>query len=142
VVEHSFLFGALRSTKSAGVSKDHDDRQFTFNGDLSDVSAKSKSIPDLPIIIVAEDTKTIRVLPHSAAAPTPQISLAKDDWTRWNDYGIGLFLQGDLSGAEQAFTKSPKSLPKISTAGPTSAASASRKATPKAQKPSSLKLSR
>ncbi len=40
-----------------------------------------------------------------APAPTPQVSLAKDDWTRWNDYGIGLFLQGDLSGAEQAFTK-------------------------------------
>ena len=29
----------------------------------------------------------------------------KDDWTRWNDYGIGLFLQGDLIGAEQAFDK-------------------------------------
>jgi Tfp pilus assembly protein PilF len=101
-----FSFGGTPDPqKSADVSKDHDDRQFTFNGDLSDVSAKSKSIPDLPIITVAEDTKTIRVLPHSAAAPTPQISLAKDDWTRWNDYGIGLFLQGDLSGAEQAFTK-------------------------------------
>jgi len=37
--------------------------------------------------------------------PAPQTSLVKDDWTRWNDYGIGLFLQGDLSGAEQAFLK-------------------------------------
>ena len=33
------------------------------------------------------------------------MELVKDDWTRWNDYGIGLFLQGDLIGAEQAFTK-------------------------------------
>ncbi|HET7105374.1 MAG TPA: tetratricopeptide repeat protein [Candidatus Acidoferrum sp.] len=102
---HFSFAGAPDPQKSTDVAKDHDDRQFTFNGDLSDVSAKSKSIPDLPIITVAEDTKTIRVLPHSAAAPAPQISLAKDDWTRWNDYGIGLFLQGDLSGAEQAFTK-------------------------------------
>jgi Tfp pilus assembly protein PilF len=101
-----FSFGGTPDPNhSADVAKDHDDRQWTFNGDLSDISAKSKSIPDLPIITVAEDTKTIRVLPHSAAASTPQVSLAKDDWTRWNDYGIGLFLQGDLSGAEQAFTK-------------------------------------
>jgi tetratricopeptide (TPR) repeat protein len=27
------------------------------------------------------------------------------DWQRWNDYGIGLLLQGDLKGAEAAFQK-------------------------------------
>jgi len=31
--------------------------------------------------------------------------LQKDDWQRWNDYGIGLFLQGDLKGAAAAFQK-------------------------------------
>ena len=31
-----------------------------------------------------------------------------DDWTRWNDYGIGLFLQGDLKGAQQAFEQITK----------------------------------
>ncbi|HXH68300.1 MAG TPA: tetratricopeptide repeat protein [Candidatus Limnocylindrales bacterium] len=102
---HFSFAGAPDSQKSADVAKDHDDRQYNFNGDLSDVSAKSKTIPNLPIITVAEDTKTVRVLPHTASAPTPQVTLAKDDWTRWNDYGIGLFLQGDLSGAEQAFSK-------------------------------------
>jgi len=101
-----FSFGGTPDANQSGdVANDHDDRQWKFNGDLSDISSKSKSIPDLPIITVAEDSKTIRVLPHSAAPPAPQISLAKDDWTRWNDYGIGLFLQGDLSGAEQAFAK-------------------------------------
>jgi Tfp pilus assembly protein PilF len=102
---HFSFAGSPDANQSGDVAKDHDDRQWKFNGDLSDISAKSKAIPDLPIITVAEDTKTIYVLPHSAAAPAPQINLAKDDWTRWNDYGIGLFLQGDLSGAEQAFTK-------------------------------------
>ena len=29
----------------------------------------------------------------------------KEDWTRWNDFGIGLLLQGDLTGAEAAFRK-------------------------------------
>jgi Flp pilus assembly protein TadD len=101
-----FSFGGTPDLqKSADVARDHDDRQYTFTGDLSDVSAKSKSIPDLPIITVAEDSKSLRVLSRSAVAPAPQVTLAKDDWTRWNDYGIGLFLQGDLSGAEQAFTK-------------------------------------
>jgi tetratricopeptide (TPR) repeat protein len=97
--------GAPDAAHSVDVAKDHDDRQWLFNGDISDVSGKIKSIPALPIVTIAEDTKTIRVLPHSASAPSPQISLVKDDWTRWNDYGIGLFLQGDLKGAEQAFTK-------------------------------------
>ncbi|HEX8871919.1 MAG TPA: tetratricopeptide repeat protein, partial [Candidatus Acidoferrum sp.] len=87
------------------VAPDHDDRTWSFHGDLSAVSAKSKSIPVLPIITLAEDTKTLRVLPKSAAPPAPQVALSNDDWTRWNDYGIGLFLQGDLKGAEQAFEK-------------------------------------
>ena len=84
---------------------DYDDRKWAFNGDLSDVSSAKKAIPDLPIVTVAEDTKAVRVLPQSAAAPAPKIQWQKDDWTRWNDYGIGLFLQGDLKGAEQAFSQ-------------------------------------
>jgi tetratricopeptide (TPR) repeat protein len=45
------------------------------------------------------------VLPRSAPPPDPQVDLLPDDWTRWNDYGIGLFLQGDLRAAEAAFQK-------------------------------------
>lgn len=102
-----FSFGGVPDpTKPQGQhTPDFDDRQFAFNGDLSDVSSEEKKIPNLPIIVVGEDTKTLNVLPRSAPAPAPRIDLVKDDWTRWNDYGIGLFLQGDLIGAEQAFTK-------------------------------------
>jgi len=82
---------------------DYDDRKFAFNGDLSDVSSKEKEIPALPIIALAEDIKTLTVLPRSAIPPAPKVEWAKEDWTRWNDYGIGLFLQGDLKGAGQAF---------------------------------------
>lgn len=87
------------------VSADYDDRKVTFAGDLTNISSKAKGIPDLPIVVVAEDTKSVRVLPRSAKPPTPEVAWSKDDWTRWNDFGIGLFLQGDLKGAEQAFTK-------------------------------------
>ena len=49
-------------------------------------------------------------------APAPDGTLATDvkrgnpdwpekGWIRWNDYGIGLLLQGDLRGASAAFTK-------------------------------------
>jgi len=101
-----FAFGGVPDPHSAGdVAADHDDRKWNFNGDLSRVSSNRPEIPDLPIITVAEDTKSLRVLPKSAAAPAPHVVWAKEDWTRWNDYGIGLFLQGDLKGAEQAFEK-------------------------------------
>jgi tetratricopeptide (TPR) repeat protein len=102
-----FAFGGVPDGAQAQgeYTPDYDDREWAFNGDLSAVSSNKKAIPDLPIIVVAEDTKTVRVLPRSAAVPAPKMEWVKDDWTRWNDYGIGLFLQGDLKGAEQAFNQ-------------------------------------
>ena len=35
----------------------------------------------------------------------------KPDRERWNDWGIGLLLQGDLKGAEYAFTQVTKAEP-------------------------------
>jgi Flp pilus assembly protein TadD len=87
------------------VSPNYDDRKVSFTGDLTNLSSKAKGIPDLPIVVVAEDTKSIRVLPRTGKPPEPEIVWSNDDWTRWNDFGIGLFLQGDLKGAEQAFTE-------------------------------------
>jgi len=87
------------------VTPDYDDRAVKFSSDLSNVSSTLQGIPTVPIVVVAQDTKTLRVLPRTAAAPAPEVIWSKEDWTRWNDYGIGLFLQGDLKGAEQAFAK-------------------------------------
>jgi Flp pilus assembly protein TadD len=90
---------------AAKTTPDYDDRKWAFNGDTSHVSGNLKAIPDLPITVITEDTKTLRVLPRSAPAPQPKTVSVKEDWTRWNDYGIGLFLQGDLKAAEAAFAK-------------------------------------
>src|SRR2546425_873588 len=79
---------------TATTTPDYDDRKWAFNGDTSKVSGNLKTIPDLPTIVIAEDTKTLRVLPRSAPVPQPKTASIKEDWTRWNDYGIGLFLQG------------------------------------------------
>jgi tetratricopeptide (TPR) repeat protein len=87
------------------VTPGYDDRHSVFTADTSIVSGNLKTIPDLPVTVIAEDTKTLRVLPRNAPAPKPAIVLAKEDWTRWNDYGIGLFLQGDLRAAKSAFER-------------------------------------
>jgi len=88
-----------------GTTQDYDDREFVFTGDTSNVSGNLKTTPDLPITTIAEDTKTLRVLSRNAPAPQPKTITTKEDWTRWNDYGIGLFLQGDLKAAAAAFEK-------------------------------------
>jgi tetratricopeptide (TPR) repeat protein len=108
--QFSFAGVEAPGTKRAGSSDkmttpDYDDRKFAFTGDTSHVSGNLKSIPDLPITIVAEDTKSLRVVPKNSPAPQPKTINTKEDWTRWNDYGIGLFLQGDLKAAAAAFEK-------------------------------------
>src|SRR6266705_3510350 len=90
---------------SPDVTQHYDDGKWLFTGDTSQVSGELKEIPDLTIITIAEDTKTLRVLPHNVPAPKPEVASVKEDFLRWQDYGIGLFLQGDLKGAEAAFEK-------------------------------------
>jgi Tfp pilus assembly protein PilF len=87
------------------VSPDYDDTKYTFAGSLKGVSAKREQIPDLPVVALAEDEVTLNVAPHNAPAPPPKEVLQAGDWQRWNDYGIGLLLQGDLKGAQAAFQK-------------------------------------
>jgi tetratricopeptide (TPR) repeat protein len=54
---------------------------------------------------MAENTATIEVLDRDAPKPAVKALLDKSVRERWNDYGIGLLLQGDLKGAEAAFEK-------------------------------------
>jgi Tfp pilus assembly protein PilF len=92
-------------SKASEVSSDYDDRPFVFTAPLQGVSAKQERIPDVPIVTVAENEVTLPVVAHGAPAAEPKTLSRKEDWQRWNDYGIGLFLQGDLKGAAAAFEK-------------------------------------
>ena len=94
-----------QDASSPQTTLSYDDRQFSFDGDTSDVSGKVKQVPDLPIVLLAEDTVTLRILPKGAPSEAPKVVTDKADWQRWNDYGIGLFLQGDLKGAAAAFQR-------------------------------------
>src|SRR5216683_27356 len=89
----------------APVTADYDDTKYAFTQSLHGVSAKVEKIPDLPIVTVAQNEVAVDVLPAKAPAPQPKTKLAKEDWQRWNDYGIGLLLQGDLKAAQVAFEK-------------------------------------
>jgi tetratricopeptide (TPR) repeat protein len=57
-------------------------------------------IPDLPIVTLAQAQATVPL-----GDPTWSPAVRKQDRERWNDWGIGLLLQGDLKGAEYAFRK-------------------------------------
>jgi tetratricopeptide (TPR) repeat protein len=85
------------------VTPHYDNGRWVFTGDTSQVSGKVKAIPLLPAITVAEDVVTVRVAPRTAPQAEPRIVARAEDWTRWNDYGIGLLLQGDLKAADAAF---------------------------------------
>jgi tetratricopeptide (TPR) repeat protein len=87
------------------VSPEFDDTKYTFSGSLKGVSAKREEIPDLPVVALAEDEVTLNVTSHNSPVPQPKEILQAGDWQRWNDYGIGLLLQGDLKGAQIAFQK-------------------------------------
>jgi len=57
-------------------------------------------IPDLPVVTLAEAKATVPL-----GEPSWLPVVRKEDRERWNDWGIGLLLQGDLKGAEYAFRK-------------------------------------
>src|SRR2546428_419967 len=85
-------------------SPDFDDRTFLFTGDRSGVSGQVKEVPDLPVVVVAEDRVTLPVLPPGDRSPGPRAPRPQTlDRERFNDYGIGMLLQGDLVAAKQAF---------------------------------------
>jgi tetratricopeptide (TPR) repeat protein len=102
---HEAFAGQPDPASQNHVSPDYDDRPTVFTASLSGVSAKQEKIPDLPIETVAENEVTLPVVAHNAPAPRPKTIALKEEWQRWNDYGIGLFLQGDLKGAAAAFQK-------------------------------------
>jgi tetratricopeptide (TPR) repeat protein len=99
-----FSYAGERAPGTPAAVRDHDDGRWIFTGDTSKVSGQIKDIPDLPIITLAEDTATLKIAAPKSGPPERHIKLQKSDWERWNDYGIGLLLQGDLKGAEAAFT--------------------------------------
>ncbi|MEO8052832.1 MAG: tetratricopeptide repeat protein, partial [Acidobacteriota bacterium] len=84
-----FAFAEAHKSGRAGV--DFDSREYSFD---------STPVPVLPIVTLAEATSKIQL-----GEPTWAPVVRKQDRERWNDWGIGLLLQGDVKGAEYAFRR-------------------------------------
>ena len=96
--------GVPDSSKSASVAASYDDRQWQFTGSTQNVSGQIKAIPDIPTTVMATGKGTLRVVPPSEALTTA-VLMSPAVRERWNDYGIGLLLQGDIKSAEATFLK-------------------------------------
>ena len=95
------------------VNINHDSRQYTFNPfDIpKNVSGAIKDrIPDLPIVTLAQATTNLNLAAPGEKREWKPV-IRKADRERWNDWGIGLLLQGDLKGAEYAFLRTTEAEP-------------------------------
>jgi Flp pilus assembly protein TadD len=100
--EFSYAGARDSSQPDAAYSEHFDDGRWIPIAPTSGVSGPTREIPTLPIITLAEDVMTLRVVDD-----LPRHDRKADDVARtrmrWNDYGIGLLLEGDLKSAEKAF---------------------------------------
>ncbi len=95
---HEAFAGQPDPSSPKSVTSDYDDRPTVFTASLKGISAKEEKIPDLPIVVMAENEVTLPVVAHSAPPLQPKTIALKDEWQRWNDYGIGLFPAGRFKG--------------------------------------------
>ena len=85
------------------LTRDHNDLEYQFSTASipANVSGRIRGrIPDPPVVTLAQAAVAVPLgKPNWAPVVRPQ------DRERWNDWGIGLLLQGDLKGAEYAFQR-------------------------------------
>ncbi len=99
-----------------------------FSRDYTTFSLGASS-PSLPVTTLAKDEVELRVAPLTPTlsprggergrkdSPLPAEEGAgvrgntDPPWLRWNDYGIGLYLQGDFKGAARAWTRTAELAP-------------------------------
>ena len=85
------------------LTKDFNSQEYTFlpASIPANVSGEIRgSIPDLPTVTLAEAKANVPL-----GQPEWKPAVRKQDRERWNDWGIGLLLQGDLKGAQYAFER-------------------------------------
>lgn len=102
---------AGESNDDGEFGKDFDDRTWNYSPENipANVSGNiTDRIPNLPIVKMAADVVELAV-GDSEVSWSPAIDEA--DYLRWNDYGIGLLLQGDIRGAQYAFDRVTEAKP-------------------------------
>ena len=99
-----WAYAGVRAPSQPEPTLDYDDAKWVMEGSLADVSGPMKAIPEVPIVTMAQTRIELDVVDRSDLPEDRDEDLAADR-ERWNDYGIGLFTQGDLRGAERAFRR-------------------------------------
>ena len=84
-----FAYAGVPRSGTAGI--DFDSRQYSYD---------AGPVPVLPIVTLASAKASVAI-----GQPQWQPEARKQDRERWNDWGIGMLLQGDLKGAEYAFRR-------------------------------------
>jgi tetratricopeptide (TPR) repeat protein len=84
-----FTYSSGARPGEAGL--DFDNREYAYD---------PAKVPALPIVTLAAASAKVEL-----GEPNWQPVVRKQDRERWNDWGIGLLLQGDLKGAEYAFRR-------------------------------------
>ncbi|HEY6911945.1 MAG TPA: tetratricopeptide repeat protein [Myxococcales bacterium] len=96
-----FTFRGVLDPHQAGKAwgPDFDDRSWAFDA--------TKPAVEVPTIVVAsaEAQLPLAGVQAAPAAPAAAAKAGAPPSERWNDYGIGLFLQGDLRNAAHAFAR-------------------------------------
>lgn len=87
----SYLEFVYGSPKPGAADASYDSREWV---------ADPAKVPTLPVITLASATARVPL-----GQPRWKPVIRKEDRERWNDWGIGLLLQGDLRGAEYAFQR-------------------------------------
>jgi Flp pilus assembly protein TadD len=103
-VVHYRLRVPENATGSIGLSAGVQYRKFSRDYETFSLGA---AFPPLPVTTLASDSVELAVA-GIKGKPSPAASKRGNPdplWLRWNDYGIGLFLQGDFKGAASAWTK-------------------------------------
>jgi tetratricopeptide (TPR) repeat protein len=86
--------------------------EFTFENNRAGFK-RFDECPDLPVTEICRSEVTLPIIAADdppPPKPADQAALAAD-WIRFNDYGIGLLLQGDTKAAEKAFAEVARHVP-------------------------------
>ncbi len=84
--------------------------EFAFNTNRDGFKRFDKC-PDLPITEIARSEIMLPIREVPGPVPSPDPASLAAEWMRFNDYGIGLLLQGDTKGAEGAFAEVARLVP-------------------------------
>jgi tetratricopeptide (TPR) repeat protein len=99
--------GVPKPGEGSKIDKFHNSAEYSFDkaNIPANVSGEVKGeVPNTPITVLAKAETNLDLTNNVSDEKWNQVTNKKTR-ERWNDWGIGLLLQGDLKGAEYAFTR-------------------------------------